>query len=566
MRTFSELLREYIGRTGVSDAELARAVGVQRQTIFRWKEGQVGRPRSAEEVLHLAAKLRLTSAERDELLLAAGFPPVTAAVPDASAPPVTTAQPYPRSDTVDIPQAAPAPSPDIRIPGEDVAGRTEPARQRWMIWALAGVVLLLLVAAVTFVLLRQQARYPHAAADETLIVVAQFGNYTGGAQGYNVAGRLNEALVRELKAAGLKDARPAVWPTTVTDDSAAARALEQSGAALFIWGEYDSGRVVARFLPQNHLAAATRELSLTAATPADLPAVINSSLPGDIRYLALYSLAQIYLDARQPERARAALGQAGLNLPADSGTQAAHHFLWGYANQISQPPDVDAAIRGYTEALRLDNGLDAAHNNRAIAYLRRRGPGDLAAAAEDLIRFITEHGDDPAAFNNRGSAYFLLGGRDNIARALADFEKAIALAPQDPTGYYNRGLIYVRLDDEPRWRADLQRALESGHPGAHEALCWAFSLSEEPVKAVDHCHEAIKAGAGPGPWENLGVAHARCGHFAEAADALRQYRKLQPANAAGPSPKIRQIDGWVAALNAGRDPFDEATLRLLREE
>ncbi|MCU0510796.1 MAG: helix-turn-helix transcriptional regulator, partial [Anaerolineae bacterium] len=60
MRTFSELLREYIARTGVSDAELARAVGVQRQTIFRWKEGTVTRPRSAEEVLRLAAKLRLT--------------------------------------------------------------------------------------------------------------------------------------------------------------------------------------------------------------------------------------------------------------------------------------------------------------------------------------------------------------------------------------------------------------------------------------------------------------------------------------------------------------------------
>jgi transcriptional regulator with XRE-family HTH domain len=77
MRTFSELLREYIGRTGVSDAELARAVGVQRQTVFRWKDGQVARPRSAEDVLHLAAKLRLTPAERDELLMAAGFPPVT---------------------------------------------------------------------------------------------------------------------------------------------------------------------------------------------------------------------------------------------------------------------------------------------------------------------------------------------------------------------------------------------------------------------------------------------------------------------------------------------------------
>ena len=51
------------------------AIGVQRMTIFRWKEGTVARPRYREDVLRIAAKLRLTPVERDELLLAAGFPP-----------------------------------------------------------------------------------------------------------------------------------------------------------------------------------------------------------------------------------------------------------------------------------------------------------------------------------------------------------------------------------------------------------------------------------------------------------------------------------------------------------
>ena len=75
MRTFAEQLSEYMTRTGVSDAELARTIGVRRQTIFRWKEGLVAHPRSAEEVLRCATKLRLTPEERDRLLLAAGFPP-----------------------------------------------------------------------------------------------------------------------------------------------------------------------------------------------------------------------------------------------------------------------------------------------------------------------------------------------------------------------------------------------------------------------------------------------------------------------------------------------------------
>ena len=51
MRSFAELLSEYMARTGISDAELARGIGVRRQTIFRWKEGLVRRPRYREDVL-----------------------------------------------------------------------------------------------------------------------------------------------------------------------------------------------------------------------------------------------------------------------------------------------------------------------------------------------------------------------------------------------------------------------------------------------------------------------------------------------------------------------------------
>src|SRR5262245_59443509 len=75
MRSFGQLLSEYTARTGVSDSELARALGVRRQTIFRWKEGMTERPRRREGVLGCAAKLRLSPEERDELLLAAGFAP-----------------------------------------------------------------------------------------------------------------------------------------------------------------------------------------------------------------------------------------------------------------------------------------------------------------------------------------------------------------------------------------------------------------------------------------------------------------------------------------------------------
>jgi len=61
--TFAELLTTYMRRIGVTDAEMARKIGVQRQTIFRWKEGTVGRPRVREDVLRCAGRARPVDAD-----------------------------------------------------------------------------------------------------------------------------------------------------------------------------------------------------------------------------------------------------------------------------------------------------------------------------------------------------------------------------------------------------------------------------------------------------------------------------------------------------------------------
>ena len=81
METFNHLFNEYIQRSGISDAELARTIGVSRQTIFRWREGLTSRPRNRDDVLIIAKKLRLSDEERDTLLLAAGFRPPRSSSP-----------------------------------------------------------------------------------------------------------------------------------------------------------------------------------------------------------------------------------------------------------------------------------------------------------------------------------------------------------------------------------------------------------------------------------------------------------------------------------------------------
>jgi len=82
MRTFAELLSLYIKQAGITDTELARAIGVSRQTIFRWREGTTSRPNNREDVLAISKKLRLPSEEKDNLLLAAGFRPEDTVPPD----------------------------------------------------------------------------------------------------------------------------------------------------------------------------------------------------------------------------------------------------------------------------------------------------------------------------------------------------------------------------------------------------------------------------------------------------------------------------------------------------
>jgi transcriptional regulator with XRE-family HTH domain len=75
MKTFAELLTTFIRQAGITDSELARSIGVSRQTIFRWREGLTERPNKREDVTAIADKLRLIPEERNELLLAGGFRP-----------------------------------------------------------------------------------------------------------------------------------------------------------------------------------------------------------------------------------------------------------------------------------------------------------------------------------------------------------------------------------------------------------------------------------------------------------------------------------------------------------
>ena len=264
MGTFAELLTSYMARTGIGDAELARRVGVSRRTLVRWKLGVTSRPRHREDVARCAELLRLTPEETDELLHAAGFSPGEKTPVDVPAEQVPV---EPR--TASLPE-----------PLEESAGEGKRPRPGgfWPMAVAAALLVLLLGGLAAFRILRSDP-YPAAAGSESLIVMAPFVNYTGGQHGFNVHGRLREQIEREILAAGLSNVRTAEWPDEIAAEEAAVAAGLQSGAKIVIWGEYDSGRVVASFtMPRSRSEPHDQQVVDLATSPSELPATINVGL------------------------------------------------------------------------------------------------------------------------------------------------------------------------------------------------------------------------------------------------------------------------------------------------
>src|SRR5579859_3874255 len=73
METFGSLLRAYRARAGMAQNALARHTGINVGTVNRLERDQ-RLPASREQALALAGALRLSAAERNRLLAAAGLP------------------------------------------------------------------------------------------------------------------------------------------------------------------------------------------------------------------------------------------------------------------------------------------------------------------------------------------------------------------------------------------------------------------------------------------------------------------------------------------------------------
>lgn len=285
MQSFGELLSAYMARTGISDSELARHLGVSRQTVFRWKEGHTARPRVRDDILKIAARLRLLDAERDMLLLAAGMAPQNAPGP-------FTAEPI-----ASLPPEAPSPQVTVAPPLR--------ARPHWLVLAVVALLLFAGVAlSVTLVLMRENEQIPMptpvGSPGEQIILLGRLQPQGGDPPNYDVTARVRQAIEREIDAARLERTRVFVSPNEITDAGTAETARTRSGAVLAVWGTYQG-------------TAATLGV-VSASDPKPQNIGLDSASTDHLRAFALLLAGELALQRGEQEVARAMLTQ-GLAVP-----------------------------------------------------------------------------------------------------------------------------------------------------------------------------------------------------------------------------------------------------------
>ncbi|MFN8494114.1 MAG: helix-turn-helix domain-containing protein [Caldilineaceae bacterium] len=617
MLTFAEQLTQYMKRVGVTDAELARKIGVQRQTIFRWKEGAVGRPRVREDVVRCAESLRLTPEERDHFLLAAGFAPENPLTPSVATPPVASSTLAALPEVSPLLSAEPEVREAVRLTPVEITMTPEtsvallealpempvklPAARsalRWLSfsWLLIGFVLLVGGAFGFARLWRPKPEPPPAIAPLVTtvqpvlaanggIVVSQFNTVLEYPR-YDVAKRIKEALDAEIDKTELVSMTVLIWPQNIDTKANAETVLKQAGAALIIWGEYDSGRVVANFTVRDQ-SGEQREIAID--NPNDLNSTINVKVKQEVQLLALLTLGKLYLNDHAYAKAGAAFDHVLALHPQAQDTQATTYFYAGLtaqnkAEQTRSIADYDRAIEDYTKMIALQPALVNGFYNRALSYSFRSDlvvansieiTRNLDTAIADFTHVLNQYEKPADVHINRGVAYYKRKTPGDLQAALHDFDQAIAAAPRDYRGYYDRALAGIRAGDTLDWQTDLTETLQLNptYYPAFDAFCLGYGLVQKPQQALAYCEQAVQqvqalgATASMDVLLNRGIVYAQLGRYPAALADLKNYvawlKNLQP-------PTLydrmlgKQAEAWIATLQQAKNPFDQATLAALR--
>ncbi len=197
---------------------------------------------------------------------------------------------------------------------------------------------------------------------------------------------------------------------------------------------------------------------------------------------------------------------------------------------FQEAKNLDEAFRCYSEAIRLDPNLDAAHNNLGILLKNLKRYEEAETAYRKAIELDPSYA---TAYNNLG---ILLRNLKRYEEAEAAFRKAIELDPSDATAYNNLGNL---LSDENLKRYEeaevaYRKAIELD-PSYAAAYNNLGSLLDD-LKRYEEAEAAFRKAIELDPsdaaaYYNLGILLRNLKRYEEAEAAYRKAIELDPSYA-----------------------------------
>lgn len=202
----------------------------------------------------------------------------------------------------------------------------------------------------------------------------------------------------------------------------------------------------------------------------------------------LQALARLYAEARQYDKALAAMDQAILHAPQSIVLRLDR------ADMIYAEGDVKGAQAEYRDLVRRDPKLAPAYFRLGEIQLRAGDLSGAEAAFVDTVKYDPEH---VFALNNL--AWIATEHKTNLDQALAWANRAVALSPNTPQFRDTLGWVYRARGDLVKARAELERAATAsqnyGEPSYHLGI-----VLEEQGRRADAANafaRALKQPLGP---------------------------------------------------------------------
>jgi len=223
--------------------------------------------------------------------------------------------------------------------------------------------------------------------------------------------------------------------------------------------------------------------------------------------------------------------------------------------------EYDAALADYTQAIALEPEEALYYRNRAGVY---RTLSDDEAAIKDYTQAIALDPNDVTALYYRGASRHDLGDYTGARR---DYQRVLDLDPADVDAQYGIGLLDAAEGDLEAAAASFvsATALDPDYAAPFNSACWTYALLNQPEEALPYCDTAINLDPQPYYYDSRGLAYALLGET-DAAIADFQVFVDELAEDEDYSALVAKRTAWIAALEAGEDPFTDAVLEELRAE